>query len=173
MKTSRLFALGLLASTTALAAPKSALRLQTSNNDVSVQVTDQSLSGSDMQLKLANDTLRGQAFGRPVDLTLKNDTVRGQYGGKPVDLKVTDREEILEAEGTFGGQLTSFQVGPQQVTGTVGLCNYQLLITRHDRYEGWRTCGEKLDRSVSLYVPARLADENDELAAALSLLLAQ
>jgi len=173
MKTSRLFVLGLLASTTALAAPQKALQLRTSHNDVSVQVTDQGLTGPDMNLQLGDDTVRGRAFGRPVDLTLKNDTIRGQYGGKPVDLKVTGREDVIEAEGTFGGTLASFQVSPQQLTGTVGLCDYQLLITRHDRYEGWRTCDDKLDRSVSLYVPSRLADEDDELVAALSLLLGQ
>lgn len=176
MKTPRLLALGLLACGPALAAPAadSSLKLQTKDRSVTVRVADDQLSGPDLQLSFKeDDTVRGQAFGRPVNLTVKDDTIRGTYGQGPVNLNVTDKEDTLDATGTFGGQLTSFQVSPQQITGTVGACTYELLITRHDRYEGYRTCGGKLDKKVSLTIPSSLADEDEELVTALSILLAQ
>ncbi|NTX10047.1 hypothetical protein HUA74_28010 [Myxococcus sp. CA051A] len=177
MKTPRLLAFGLLACGSALAAPAapSSLNLKTQDRSVTVGVTDDNLSGPDIQLSFDDDAdaVRGQAFGRPVNLTLENDTIRGTYGQGPVNVKVTDTNDTLDAVGTFGGKLTNFQVSPQQITGTVGACSYELLITRPHRYEGARTCGTKLDRSVSLTIPPSLADEDEELVTALSILLAQ
>ncbi|MFY2556206.1 hypothetical protein ACN469_01030 [Corallococcus terminator] len=176
MKTSRLLALGLLACGPALAAPAadSSLKLQTKDRSVTVGVADDQLSGSDIQLSFGeDDTVRGQAFGRPVNITMKDDTLRGTYGQGPVNVELTDKEDTIDAVGTFGGKLTNFQVSPQQITGTVGACSYQLLITRHDRYEGYRTCAGQLDKSVSLTIPSSLADEDEELVTALSILLAQ
>ncbi|WP_342378164.1 hypothetical protein NVS55_02350 [Myxococcus stipitatus] len=176
MKTSLLTALGLLVGGSALAAPPSSnqdLTLKTRDRSLSMRVTDDNLSSSDVQLAFKHDTVRGNAFGRPVDLTEKDDVLQGTYGQKPVNLKVTDHEDTIVAVGTFGGQVSNFQVSPQQVTGTVGACSYQLLITRHDRYEGWRTCGDRKDDKVSLFIPSSIADEETQLATALSLLLAQ
>lgn len=175
MKTTRLLALGLLACGPALAAPAAdSLNLRTKDRSVTVRVADDQLSSADIQLSFQeDDTVRGQAFGRPVNLTVKDDTIRGTYGQRPVNLDVTDKEDTIDATGTFGGQVTTFQVSPQQLTGTVGACSYELLITRHDRYEGYRTCAGKLDKSVSLTIPSSLADDEEELVTALSILLAQ
>ncbi|WP_338871756.1 hypothetical protein [Myxococcus stipitatus] len=177
MKTSLLVTLGLLACGSALAATPSAknenLDLRTRDRSLAVRVSDDLLSSPELKLSFKHDTVQGQAFGRPVNLTEKDDVLQGTYGQKPVNLKVTDHEDILLAVGTFGGQVTDLRVSPEEVSGTAGPCSYELLITRHDRYEGWRTCGDRKDNKVSLYIPSSLAKEDTQLATALSILLAQ
>lgn len=177
MRPSRFLALGLLASAPVLAAnsPDQYLDLRTQDRAVSLRVTEDHLSGPQLQLSFDDDAVRGQAFGRPVNLQVEDDTIRGSYGQGPVDLKVTEEGDMLEAGGTFGGQLSNFRVSPDQIAGTVGRCSYELVTKSKSRdlYTGWRTCGGKLDNAVTLSIPPALADEDEQLVTALSIVLAQ
>ncbi|MFP2931569.1 hypothetical protein ACLESO_41570 [Pyxidicoccus sp. 3LG] len=173
MKTSRLLALGLLAGSPALAQTAQYLDLRTPAASITARVTDDNIDGPDLQLGFDDDSVRGRAYGRPVNLTLKDDRVGGIYGSAPVDLKLKEEDDVLEARGTFGGQLTDFKVSPKGLTGTVGRCSYQLTTVKGDRYQGSRSCGRGVENPVTLSIPPELADDDEELAATLSLVLAQ
>ncbi|WP_141324680.1 hypothetical protein [Myxococcus sp. AB025B] len=177
MKPSRFLALGLLASAPVLAAnsPDQYLDLRTRERAVSLRVTEDNLSGPQLQLYFGDDAVRGRAFGRPVNLQVEDDTVKGIYGQGPVDLKVTEDGDMLEAVGTFGGQLSNFRVSPDQIAGNIGRCSYELVTKSKskDLYTGWRTCGGRLDNAVTLSIPPALAEDDAGLVTALSIVLAQ
>ncbi|NMO19756.1 hypothetical protein HPC49_18890 [Pyxidicoccus fallax] len=47
------------------------------------------------------------------------------------------------------------------------------MLARQDRYQGWRSCGQGLENPVTLSIPPDLADDDEALVAALSIVLAQ
>jgi hypothetical protein len=175
MKTSRLLMFGLLAATPALASePTQYLDLRTPAASLTARVTKDGLSSPDLQLGLTDTALRGRAFGRPVNIALGDDHIGGIYLGGPVDLKLKEDGDTLEARGSFGGQLTNFKVSPKSLTGTVGRCSYQLTAAKEqDRYQGTRSCGFGLENPVTLSIPPAIADDDETLAATLSIVLAQ
>jgi hypothetical protein len=173
MKTSSLLMLGLLAGAPALAQPTQYLDLRTPVTALTARVTESGLSSPQLQLGITDDALRGRAFGRTVNVTLKDDRIGGIYGAGPVNLKVTENGDTLEARGTFGGQITNFKVSPKELSGTVGRCSYELKASQEDRYQGWRSCGYGLENPVSLSIPPGLADDDEQLMATLSIVLAQ
>jgi len=173
MRTSHLFTAALLSASAALAQPAQYLNLRTPRIALNARVTDRDLTSPDLQLGFGNDSLRGRAFGNPVNLTLDAARVRGIYGSGPVDLRMTQEEGGLRAKGTFGGQLTDFEVTPQTFKGDVGRCSYQLNASAEGRYQGWRSCLAGLENPVSLSIPPAIGHDDARLVATLALVLSR
>lgn len=167
--------LGLLASAPALAeAPTQYLDLRTPATALTARVTRDGLSSPELQLGITEKEVRGRAYGEPIELSLKEGHVGGVYRGGPVDLRLKEEGTTLEARGSFGGQLTNFQVSPQGLTGTVGRCSYQLKASKEkDRYQGTRSCGAGIENPVFLSIPPAIAENDAKLVATLSIVLAQ
>ena len=173
MRTSHIFTAALLAASTALAQPVQYLDLRTPRVALNARVTATDLTSPDLQIGFSDDALRGRAFGRPLNLTLDTARVRGIYGSGPVDLRLTQEDGALRAKGTFGGQLTDFQVTQQTFKGDVGRCSYQLQASAEGRYQGWRSCLAGLENPVSLSIPPTIGNDNARLVATLALILSR
>ncbi|QQR44958.1 hypothetical protein JKA73_02060 [Myxococcus xanthus] len=174
MRTSRIFTVALFAAAgSAWAQPVQYLDLRTPRVALNARVTDRDLTSPDLQVGFSDGSLRGRAFGRPLNLTLDAARIRGIYGSGPVDLRMTQEEGALRAKGTFGGQLTDFQVTPQTFKGDVGRCSYQLKASEEGRYQGWRSCLAGLENPVSLSIPPAIGGDDARLVATLALILSR
>jgi hypothetical protein len=150
------------------------LDLRTPGSAVTARVTPQGITSPELQLDVSPTTLRGRAFGRPVDLTLKQDqnSITGMYGMSPVNLRLKNNGVAIQANGMFAGQLSNLKLSKEELSGTVGRCSYQLKA-KDQQYEGSRSCGFGLENPVSVSIPPALAQSNEQVIAALSVLLAQ
>ncbi|MFB1481861.1 hypothetical protein [Corallococcus sp. RDP092CA] len=149
------------------------MELTTPRTTVRATVDAQGLQGADMQLRMTDSALKGQAFQRPVDLKLSDRRIQGTVDQKPVDLTVTERPDVVETVGTFAGQPSSLTLAPDALTGQVGACGYNLIMDRNRKhYRGTRACGEQRESNVFVAVPKSLEKESASgRMAALSVLL--
>ncbi|ATB44867.1 hypothetical protein [Corallococcus macrosporus] len=173
MRTSHIFTAALLAASAAWAEPVQYLDLRTPRVALNARVTGQDVSSPDLQLGFSDEALRGRAFGLPLNLSFDAARIRGIYGSGPVDLRLTQEQGALRAKGTFGGQLTDFQVTPQTLKGDVGRCSYELKASEDGRYQGWRSCLAGLENPVSLSIPPALGNDDARLVATLALILSR
>lgn len=174
MRTARILTVAaLLAGGSAVAKHEDVLVLTTPRTNVQANVNAQGLQGPDMQLRMTNSALRGQAFQRSVDLKLSERRIQGTVDQKPVDLTVTERPAVVETVGTFAGQPSSITLAPDALTAQVGQCGYNLIMDRNRRhYRGTRACGELRESNVFVAVPKSLKKESASgRMAALSVLL--
>ncbi|NOK36287.1 hypothetical protein HMI49_24080 [Corallococcus exercitus] len=163
----------LLAGGSALAKRNDTVELRTPRTTVRANVDAQGLHGPDLQLQMTDTALKGQAFQQPVDLKLSDQRIQGTVNQEPVDLSVRERPEVVEMAGTFAGQPSSLTLSPDELTGTVGPCGYNLIIERDRKhYRGTRACGEQRDNDVFVAIPQSLEKQSPSgRMAALSVLL--
>ncbi len=163
---------GLLASGVASAQETGAyLFLRAPGTTVTARVTPTDITGPDFQLSHSREALRGRAYGRVVSLDIEKDGVGGLVGGLPVRLTLKEKDGALHAQGTFAGETTRFQIGPEELKGRVGTCSYELKATAQ-RYEGWRSCGGPPEYPVFVEIPPTLTQSGTPTTmAALGLLL--
>jgi hypothetical protein len=130
--------------------------------------------GAGHQLTREGDELRGQAWGQPVDLSLREGRVSGLVGTLPARLSVSAEENgTLKIGGTWAGQLSRLEVGPEELEGRVGLCSYELRADG-EGYRGQRRCAGRWLEPTTVSLPAALeAYPPEERAALLALLLAR
>ncbi|RKH11619.1 hypothetical protein D7Y13_32675 [Corallococcus praedator] len=149
------------------------VELKTPRTTVRASVDAQGLQGPDLRLRMTNDALRGQAFQRPVDLKLSDQRIQGTVGQEPVNLSVRERPGVVEMAGNFAGQPSSLTLSPDELTGSVGPCGYNLIIERDRKhYSGTRACGDQREDNVHLAIPESLGEDSASgRMAALSLLL--
>ncbi len=174
MRTARILTVAaLLAGGAAVAKDADTVELTTPRTTVRATVDAQGLQGADMQLRMTDSALKGQAFQRPVDLKLSDRRIQGTVDQKPVDLTVTERPDVVETVGTFAGQPSSLTLAPDALTGQVGACGYNLIMDRNRKhYRGTRACGEQRESNVFVAVPKSLEKESASgRMAALSVLL--
>ncbi|WP_223635624.1 hypothetical protein [Corallococcus sp. EGB] len=174
MRTARILTVAaLLAGGSAVAKHEETLELTTPRTNVRANVTAQGFQGTDMQLQMTDNALKGQAFQGPVDLRLSDRRIQGTVNQKPVDLTVTQRPDVVEARGTFEGLPSSLTLAPDALTGQVGTCGYNLIIDRNRRhFRGTRACGKQEDNVVFVHVPKSMWKEPASgRMAALSVLL--
>lgn len=174
MRTARILTVAaLLAGGSAVAKKDEAVELTTPRTNVRANVTAQGLQGTDMQLRMTNSAMRGQAFQRDVDLKLSDRRIQGTVDKKPVELTVTERPGVVETVGTFAGQPSALTLAPDALTGQVGSCGYNLIMDRNRKhYRGTRACGEQRESDVFVHVPKSLEKESASgRMAALSVLL--
>lgn len=163
----------LLAGGSAVAKRDETVELRTPRTTVRATVDAQGLQGPDLRLQLSDTALKGQAFQRPVDLKLSDQRIQGTVDQKPVDLTVRERPGVVEALGTFAGQPSSLTLSPDELTGSVGPCGYNLIIERDRKhYRGTRACGNERENDVYVAIPRALEKEPASgRIAALSVLL--
>lgn len=171
---SRLVAAGLLLAGGALAEEPSHLQLQTPGQSVIARVTDKDISGPELQLSYAPDSMRGRAYGRAVDLRIQGDHIGGLIDNVPVNMRLEQEDDgELEAKGTFAGVTTNLEIGPEELKGRVASCAYELKA-KEQRYEGSRSCGGTPEYGVFVEIPPSLSRSGAPTKmAAVALLLAQ
>jgi hypothetical protein len=137
------------------------LRVQTPAQDLQVQVSRNSIVGSNVQLVRDDDAVRGRAAGRSVFLRIVE-------GGEELDGLVGTQQAwiasarkkggSLRLEGTFAGEPLHLTLGPRELSGTVGSCTYDLEL-EDEAYAGMRVCeGERQPTWVFL-TPAKLPEQ--------------
>ncbi len=175
MKTASILAATLLAGSAALAKSSQELQVRSPQSTFSAQVTQESIRGPGLQLDMTPESMRGQAFGRPVALTLEHGRIQGTVGEGPVDLQLQERTETVLLRGTFAGQPARFRLSHEELTGNVGACVFELIIDRNRRqYDGKRTCGSGPQTPVTVVIPSELKKDTDEQRmAALAIVLSQ
>jgi hypothetical protein len=149
----------LLALGTAAAQGDEYLYLRTPNAAISARVTGDSVVGPDLQLARDGKTLRGRAFGQTVFLGLNGKELGGTVGSELTRLSFEDRDNALEAQGTFHGSLARLRITSEGLSGTVGACSYDLKATQGGDYMGSRSCGGPPERPVILSIPHALTDQ--------------
>ncbi|RYZ41648.1 MAG: hypothetical protein EOO71_11040 [Myxococcaceae bacterium] len=163
----------LLAGGSAVAKTDDIVELRTPRTTVRASVDATGLQGPDLRLRMTDTTLSGQAFQRPVDLNLSDQRIQGTVGQKPVDLSVREQPGVVEMSGNFAGQPSSLTLSPDELTGSVGPCGYNLIIERDRKhYSGTRACGDQREDNVHVAIPKTLGGGSASgRMAALSLLL--
>jgi hypothetical protein len=172
---SSLVAAALLAGGVAFAQESGNLHLRTPTSSVTARVAERDITGPDIQLSFAPDSMRGRAYGRAVNLQISDGLIGGLVGDQPVRLRLErDEDGELEARGTFAGTSMNLELDREELKGRVGNCAYELEATKEQRYEGWRSCGGPPEYPVFLEIPPSLARSgNATTLAAVALLLAQ
>lgn len=151
----------LLAGGSALARSNDTVELLSPRTTVRASVNAQGIQGPDLRLRMTDSALQGQAFQQPVDLKLSDRRIQGTVDQKPVDLSVRQRDEVVEAAGTFAGKPSSLTVSPDEIAGSVGPCGYNLIIERDRKhYIGTRACGEQRENNVHVVIPKALEQES-------------
>jgi hypothetical protein len=141
---------------------------------VTARVGDRAIESAEVSLGRFRDrdgaSLRGTAFGRPVNLDADAYHVAGLFGAGPLNITVRRWGDEVRMEGLARGRPTTFHVSPGTLVGTIGACSYRLMRTGL-AYEGRRSCGGPTEQ-VELRLPVTLARWSDgEAAAALVILL--
>ncbi|MFL5321958.1 MAG: hypothetical protein ACJ790_20015 [Myxococcaceae bacterium] len=101
---------------------------------------DEDLFGSEIHLRWAGDTWRGDAYGQLVELTEKDGHVSGTFGGTPVDLTVEIAGDVTHVRGLFRTELGDLRIGPSAIEGKMGRCSYDLKSSDGSSYTGYRQC---------------------------------
>ncbi len=86
-------------------------------------------------------TLRGKVLNQSFQLSVDEakGTATGQWGPGPISVNVTDEGDQLKATGLIAGRPSNFTVSHERITGTIGLCAYDLARSG-DAYGGSRSC---------------------------------
>ncbi len=147
------------------------LTLRTPQAAITARVTENSVTSPDVQVSSDGKNLRGRAFGQVVFLSLDGDGVGGTVGSQLARLSVENENGVTEARGTFAGNLTHLRLSHEGLTGTVGLCGYNLKAAEDGSYQGSRSCGGPPERPVVLAIPPALAQQGPAMTLATLALL--
>jgi hypothetical protein len=150
------------------------LSLRTPEGVIVARVTAERIIGPDIHVTRDVKTLRGRAFGQTVFLGLNGNEVGGTVGRNLSRLSFEHEGEVLEAEGAFYGNFTRLSLSARGLSGSVGVCSYELKAIGQGVYRGSRICGGPLERPtpVVLVVPHTLVGQGPAMTlAALVLLL--
>lgn len=141
------------------------LFLRTPNAAITARVTENSVSGPDLQLSREGKTLRGRAFGQTVFLGLNGQELGGTVGQALTRLSFESEDGVTRARGTFHGRLAELNISEEALTGTVGACSYDLKA-ENGSYVGSRSCGGPPRRPVILSIPPALARQGPAMTLA-------
>jgi hypothetical protein len=114
--------------------------------------------------------LRGLMLGKTLSAAVKGPEVEGLWGAEPMRLRVTRMEKRHHVEGLLRGRITDLWIGPDAITGTVGLCGLDLAARRGRVYEGSLRCGGSMEM-VSVRIPEALARWGQTASAAMVAML--
>jgi hypothetical protein len=154
--------------------PDQYLYLRTPGAALTARVTEESVVAPDLQLARDNKTLRGRAYGRTVFLGLNGHEVGGTVGSELTRLRFENKGNVLEAQGSFGGNPARLTLSDTELSGTVGSCSYDLKATEDGGYQGSRSCGGVPERPVILAIPPTLSRQGPAMTlATLALILGE
>lgn len=142
------------------------LYLRTPNAAITARVTGDSVTGPDVQLSRDGKTLRGRAFGQTVFLGLNGQELGGTVGRELTRLSFENKGGVTHARGSFYGRLAELSISKEALTGTVGVCSYDLKATEDGGYSGSRSCGGPPERPVMLSIPPALAQQGTAMTLA-------
>lgn len=112
--------------------------------DTNVLVGDRSVTGPHVSITRYTDasdhSIRGDAFGRPVNLEVTADGAKGVYAGMPFDIHVKLSGDDLIIRGLVAGHPSELDFGPRGLKGNVGLCMYEM-ERKGMEFVGTRGCG--------------------------------
>jgi hypothetical protein len=137
------------------------LRLQTPDEDVQVELSRDSIVGTNVQLVRDDDAVRGRAAGRSVYLRIVEDEeeLDGLVGSQPAWIASTHRRTgTLRLEGTFAGGPLHLTLTPRKLSGIVGACTYDLEF-EDEAYAGTRVCGGDRQPTWVFLTPTRLPEQ--------------
>jgi hypothetical protein len=143
-------------------------------NVVEVLIADGNVTGPDVSVTryttATDHSLRGTAFGSPVDVAIADHKANGILGTGPLELNTERREGKIHISGLVGGTTTDFDVNMKVLKGKIGQCVYDL-NWNGKAYEGTRGCGRSAE-PVTVSVPTTLGKWTDpELGACLGMLM--
>jgi hypothetical protein len=141
---------------------------------VEVLIEDGNITGPQVSVTRyqtpTDHSLRGTAFGSPVDVAIADKKATGILGTGPLDITTEHREGKIHITGLVGGATTDFEVNMKVLKGKIGQCLYDL-NWNGKAYEGTRGCGRSAE-PVTVSVPTTLGKWSDpELGACLGLLM--
>ncbi len=115
--------LGALAAGCELAPPKDLvgylnLHLVHNQHGEQFQITESAVVSPNIQLSREGDTLRGWAYGEPVELRVEGNVIKGSRGTMPVELHVVREGDAVVARGMYGGRLTDLAMCTSQSDAT-------------------------------------------------------
>jgi hypothetical protein len=117
-----------------------------------------SLYGPGVQLEWGGEKLQGRALGAVVSLQLQQSgEIRGYFGSSAARLTVWQDGDAITVRGLFDGRRSDLRVDPAKLEGTIGRCSYQLTAL-NGAYQGWRSCGNRGQQSISLQIGPDLAE---------------
>jgi hypothetical protein len=143
---------------------------------VEVLIDNGNITGPNVQVSryrtAADHSLRGTAFGSPVDVAITDRKATGIYGTGPLELATEHRDGKVHISGLVAGGMTDFEVNMKILKGRIGQCVYDL-AWNGKAYEGTRGCGSNAE-PVTVYVPTTLSKWTEpELGACLGVLMGQ
>lgn len=113
--------------------------------------------------------LRGLMLGKTLSAEVRGPEVEGLWGAEPIRLRVTRMEKRLHVEGLLRGRITDLWIGPEAITGTIGLCGID--VTRRGQiHEGSLRCGGSMEM-VSVRIPEALSGWGETASAAMVAML--
>lgn len=143
---------------------------------VEVLIEDGNITGPEVSVTRYNTptdhSLRGTAFGNPVDVAIVDKKATGLLGSGPLDLSTERREGKIHVSGLVGGTTSDFEINMKILKGKIGQCVYDLNWTGKS-YDGTRACASSAE-PVNVSVPTTLGKWSDaELGACLGLLMSR
>jgi hypothetical protein len=143
---------------------------------VEVLIDNGNITGPNVQVsryRTPDDhSLRGTAFGSPVDVAITDRKATGIYGTGPLEITTEHRDGKVHFSGLVAGGMTDFEVNMKILKGRIGQCVYNL-AWNGKAYEGTRGCGSNAE-PVTVYVPTTLSKWTEpELGACLGVLMGQ
>jgi hypothetical protein len=143
-------------------------------NVVEVLIENDNVTGPEVSVTryttAADHSIRGTAFGSPIDVAISDKKASGILGTGPLDIITEHREGKVHITGLVGGSTSDFEVNMKVLKGKIGQCLYDLNWTGKS-YEGTRGCGSSAE-PVSVSVPTTLGKWSDaELGVTLGMLM--
>jgi hypothetical protein len=126
--------------------------------------------GPSIEVLHQRQTYRGRAFNQIVDLRVNDRLVEGAVGGR-TELHVEERAGSFTVRGLNANKLSRLEVGPHQVVGQLGGCQYDLRRAGGAYYQGFRACPAKLEPAALSFAPEVAAMPARDRAALLAILL--
>jgi hypothetical protein len=144
------------------------------SNAIDALVSGNEITGAEISvtryLDPSDHSIRGTAFGNPVDVTVTDTKASGLFASAPVDITTSEIDGKMHVEGMMRGQPSTFDFSADILDGKIGICEYHLKWTGRS-YQGSRGCGG--GGVVEVEVPQALRVwSKPEIAMALGLFLA-
>jgi hypothetical protein len=98
------------------------------------------VSGADFELVATDTGYRGLLHGHHASMSENDGRIVGTRGGRAIDLHVAAAGEAISATGTFAGRLGRVELGPGELTSSLGPCTVVLERRDEHRYVGKRNC---------------------------------
>jgi hypothetical protein len=134
-------------------------------------MSPQHVTGPEYQVDRVPNALRGRVAGTDVQLSLEDQKVKGTLGTLPVNLDVKKEGDVVTAKGGFWGRPVTVSYSPKELTIYVRDCTYRLKAKELGRsYEGRRSCDRAFTPPAEISLPDEFLTARPEEQVSLLLL---